>query len=139
MDFLNVVNPHFPDATPISMGIGFFIGFIGGIPVSIMAIIDGILSGVMGGMMGAMLGEMINDHYQDSTVKIMFIFSIAILLFLTYMMIEEVNHLKEKSVAKLFQNPLVVLTILIIFFYGFNQLGPVFTEHQLPIEDKNHH
>lgn len=126
-------------STFISMGIGLLIGFVGGLPVSIMAIIDGVLSGAMGGMMGAMLGEMINDHYQDSTIKIMFVFSIGILLFLTYMMIEEVKHLKEKRVAQLFQNPLVVLTILVIFFYGFNQLGSVFTEQQPPIENRNHH
>lgn len=126
-------------STFISMGIGLSVGFVGGLPVSIMAIIDGMLSGAMGGMMGAMLGEMINTQYQDSTIKIMFVFSIGILLFLTYLMIEEVNRLKEKRAAQLFQNPLVLLTILIIFFYGFNQLGPVFAEHQPPIENINHH
>lgn len=126
-------------STFISMGIGLLTGFIGGLPVSIMAIIDGILSGAMGGMMGAMLGEMINPRYQDSTIKIMFVFSIGILLFLTYMMIEEINHLKEKRVVYFFQNPIVLLTIFIIFFYGFNQLGPIFTEHQPLIENINHH
>ncbi len=126
-------------STFISMGIGLLIGFVGGLPVSIMAVIDGMLSGAMGGMMGAMLGEMIHPNFQDSTIKVMFVFSLGILIFLIYMMIEEVNHLKEKRVSHLFQNPLFIVTILIIFFYGFNQLGPVFTEHQLPNENINHH
>ncbi len=126
-------------STFISMGIGLIIGFVGGLPISIMAIIDGMLSGAMGGMMGAMLGEMINTQYQDSTIKIIFVFSIGILLTLTYLMIEEINRLKEKRVAQLFQNPIVLLTVLIIFFYGFNQLGPVFIEQPPLIENINHH
>lgn len=126
-------------STFISMGIGLLIGFVGGLPVSIMAIIEGMLSGAMGGMMGAMLGEMIHPNFQDSTIKVMFVFSLCILLFLIYMLIEEVNYLKGKRAAHLFQNPLFIIPILIIFFYGFNQLGPVFTEHQPLIENIDHH
>lgn len=128
-------------STFISMGIGLVIGFVSGFPISAMAIIDGLLAGAMGGMMGAMLGEMIHFFYQDSAIKIMFVLAISILLILIHMMVDEITQLKEHRIFRLFKNPIIIFMVLIIFFYGFNQLGPVFPDSLPKInnEGNNHH
>lgn len=110
-------------STLLSMGVGIMIGFIAGAPISVMAVLDGMLAGLMGGMMGAMLGEMIASGYQDMIIKIMFVIFVCMVFILLFMMQQELTSKRENTKDSLFHNPLFMLLILGIFFFGYNQLG----------------
>lgn len=109
--------------TVLGMGIGLIIGFITGVSISIMAVLDGILAGIMGGMMGVMLGDMITVEYQDAMVKIMFVLFIAITLTLLYMVQNEVKSTSKYT--PIFHNPFFLIIAFVVFFYIYNQLGPI--------------
>ncbi|WP_179104348.1 plastocyanin/azurin family copper-binding protein [Virgibacillus proomii] len=106
-------------STVIAMLTGVIFGLFAGMPLSLVAVLDGTLSGMMGGMMGAMLGEMIKYDYQDAFIRIMFMFFIATVIILFWMMQQE--FIKGK---RLWNHPLVSLIIFVIIMIGFQQLGP---------------
>jgi uncharacterized cupredoxin-like copper-binding protein len=112
-------------STILGMLIGIIVGGIAGFPVSVMAVLDGVLAGLMGGMMGAMLGEMVAPIYYDKVVKVFFVIFIGIALMLLYLLRQETKASKEGVLRKMFHHPILLLTILLVYFYIFNQLGPV--------------
>ncbi|WP_181833067.1 cupredoxin domain-containing protein [Bacillus taeanensis] len=111
-------------STLISMIIGLTVGFFAGVAVSLMAVLDGMLSGLMGGMMGAMLGEMLAMDHPNAFLKIMFVLFICLTFTLIYMINSE---LEKKN--RWLGNPIIIVTILIIFFYSYEQLGNIVEVH----------
>lgn len=111
-------------ATILGMGIGLVAGGMIGILISVMAVLEGVLSGAMGGMMGAMLGVMMKPSFFDSIIKILFVFFVTITCLLIYML----DHaLPDKDFKKKYwHHPIVMLTLLGLFFYVYNKIGPIF-------------
>jgi MFS family permease len=110
----------------IGIGIGVILGGIVGSFFSIVAFLDGILSGLMGGMMGAMLGEMVLPLYHEATAKLLFIFYLAIVFTLIYLVLNEVKEVN--LFTKLFKNPFVMLVIFTLLITVSFLFGPIWNK-----------
>jgi hypothetical protein len=121
-------------STVISMLIGFSIGFLTGLPFSLLTVIEGSVSGIMGGMMGAMLGEMIPMSNPDAMIKLMFFFTIMILLLVSYLMETSIITKKFKSPIMVSNHPYLYIIVITVIFFLIKDISIITMENQ-----HNHH
>ncbi len=125
-------------STVLGMCIGFLTGSLIGLTHGLKPVLDGMLAGLMGGMMGAMLGGMVPIHYQELIVKIIFAFSVIILLLTVNLLHDEIDEVSTYF-TKIIQSPMVTAILLIGFFYMYENIGPIFIDESSQINLKIDH
>ena len=117
-------------STVVSILIGLSIGFLAGLPFNLSSVIEGSVSGIMGGMMGAMLGEMIPMSNPDAMIKLMALFTVMILLLLSYLTETSIKNKELKIPIIVSNHPFLYVVVIAILFFLLKDVSVITIEEQ---------